>query len=137
MGVFFEREAENGRTATAGWYNSVAFEQKAKEANLYAKSFNGDAFSDEIKERVVEAIKRDWGTVDCVVYSVASPRRQHPKTGMLAKSVLKPIGRSYTNKSIDLNTNQLELVSLPPATDEEISQTISVMGGEDWEFWVH
>ncbi len=137
MGVFFEREAENGRTATAGWYNSVAFEQKAKEANLYAKSFNGDAFSDEMKQRVVEAVKRDWRTVDCVIYSVASPRRQHPKTGMLAKSVLKPIGRSYSNKSIDLNTSQLEMVSLPPATDEEIAQTISVMGGEDWEFWVH
>ena len=135
IGVFFEREAESNRTATAGWYHSVAFEQKAKQAKLYAHSFNGDAFSDEIKEKVIETIKRDWGTVDCMVYSVASPRRQHPKTGMIAKSVLKPIGRDYTNKSIDLNTYKLEQVSLPPATEEEITQTVSVMGGEDWEFW--
>ncbi len=136
MGVFFEKESENGRTATAGWYNSVAFEEKAGKEKLYARSFNGDAFSDEMKEKVTEAIKRDWGTVDLLIYSLASPRRQHPRTGVVSKSVLRPIGRDYTNKSLDLMNNKLQMVSLPPATNEEIVETVAVMGGEDWEFWV-
>lgn len=136
IGVFFEREAENGRTATAGYYNSVAFDQKAREAGLYAKSFNGDAFSDEMKQKVMETIKKDLGSVDLVIYSLASPRRQHPKTGQLAKSVLKPVGTTFTNKSLDLDSNSLENVTLMPATQEEIDQTISVMGGEDWEMWI-
>ena len=136
IGVFFEREAENKRTATAGWYNSVAFEQKAKENGLYAKSFNADAFGDEVKRQAAETIKKDWGGVDLLVYSLASPRRQHPKTGETAKSTLKPIGRDYTNQSLDLEANSLETVTLPAATAEEIKQTISVMGGEDWEMWV-
>ena len=136
IGVFFEREAEGKRTATAGWYNSVAFEQKAIQDNLYVKSFNGDAFSDEMKQKVIETIKKDLGGVDLFVYSLAAPRRVHPKTGKVAKSVLKPVGASYTNKSIDFEKDQLETVSLPEATQEEIDQTVSVMGGEDWEFWM-
>jgi len=137
IGVLFEKSAENGkRTATAGWYNSAAFEQKAKEAGLYARSFNGDAFSGEVKQEVIEAIKNDWGQVDLVVYSLASPRRLHPKTGVLSKSVLRPLEKEYTNKSINLMTDALEIVSLPPATENEIVQTISVMGGEDWEMWI-
>ena len=136
IGVFFEKEASGVRTATAGWYNSTAFEQKAHDAGLYAKSFNGDAFSDEMKQQVVETIKNDWGSVDCVIYSLASPRRQHPKTGEVARSVLKPIGKEYTNKSIDMSTDKLETVTLSPATDDDIAQTVSVMGGEDWEFWM-
>ena len=137
IGVFFEREAEGKKTATAGWYNSVAFEQKAKQAGLYAKSFNGDAFSAEIKEKVAHAIKDDLGSIDCLVYSLASPRRQHPQTGQVSKSVLKPIGAEYTNKSIDLSNYKLEMVTLPQATQEEIDQTVAVMGGEDWEMWIN
>lgn len=136
IGVFFERESDKRRTATAGWYNSVAFEKKAREAGLYAKNFNGDAFSDEMKQRVVEAIKADLGKVDLVIYSLASSRRQNPKTGQVAKSVLKPIGEGYTNKSINLSTDCLESVTLTAATQEEIDQTVSVMGGEDWELWI-
>ena len=105
IGVFFEKEAEGHRTASAGWYNSVAFEQKAQKAGLYAKSFNGDAFSDEMKQKVCEAVKKDLGKLDLIVYSLASPRRQHPRTGQIAKSVLRPVGAGYTNKSIDLSTN--------------------------------
>lgn len=136
IGVFFEKEPEDKRTASAGWYNSVAFEQKARQAGLYAKSFNGDAFSDEIKEKVVDAIKKDLGQVDLVIYSLASPRREHPRTGQLAKSALKPIKQVYTGKTLDVSTNTLEPVTLPQATQEEIEQTVSVMGGEDWEYWI-
>ncbi len=136
MGVFFEKESNGVRTATAGWYNSVALEQKAQEAGLYTKSFNGDAYSDEMKQQVVAAIKKDWGEVDLVIYSLAAPRRQHPKTGEIAKSVLRPVGKEYTNKSIDMSTDQMEMVTLPPATQDDIDQTVSVMGGEDWEYWI-
>jgi len=137
IGVFFEREAEGKKTATAGWYNSVAFEQKAKQAGLYAKSFNGDAFSNEMKEKVAACIKEDLGSIDLLVYSLASPRRTHPQTQQVFKAVLKPIGRSYTNKSIDLSNYKLEMVTLPQASQEEIDQTVAVMGGEDWELWIH
>lgn len=136
VGVFFEKEPEDKRTASAGWYNSVAFEQKARQAGLYARSFNGDAFSDDIKKRVVDAIKEDLGQVDLVIYSLASPRRQHPRTGQLAKSALKPINSIYTGKTLDVSTGTLEPVTLPQATSEEIEQTVSVMGGEDWEYWI-
>ena len=136
VGVFFEKEAEPRRTASAGWYNAAAFEQKAQQAGLYARSFNGDAFSDEIKQKVVAAIKKDLGQVDLIVYSLASPRRQHPRTGQIAKSVLKPIGNVYTGRSLDITTNTLEPVSLPAAIQDEIEQTVSVMGGEDWEYWI-
>lgn len=136
IGVFFEKSAEGKRTGTAGWYNSVAFEEKAKEYGLYFKSFNGDAYSDEIREQVIETIKKDWGGVDLIVYSLASPRRQHPKTGKVSKSVLKPIGASYTNQSMDMSTNELETVTLEGASEEEIEQTVAVMGGEDWEYWI-
>ncbi len=137
IGVFFEKEAEKKRTASSGWYNSVAFEEKAQEAGIYAKSFNGDAFSDAMKQKVCAAIKNDWGKVDLVVYSLAAPRRVHPKTGEIAKSALKPKDGEYTNQSIDLSKDKLETVTLPVATQDEIDQTISVMGGEDWEMWIN
>jgi enoyl-[acyl-carrier protein] reductase / trans-2-enoyl-CoA reductase (NAD+) len=136
IGVFFEKESDGRKTATAGWYNSVSFEQIAHKEGLYAKSFNGDAFSDEMKKEVIAAIKKDLGDVDLVVYSLASPRRQHPRTGVVSKSVLKPIGRTYTNKSLDLDKGELEVVTLPEATQDEVDQTVAVMGGEDWEFWI-
>ena len=136
IGVFFERGAEGDRTATAGWYNTAAFEREAAAAGLYARSFNGDAFSDELKKTVVEAVKQDLGQVDCVVYSLASPRRQHPRTGEVFKSVLKPIGQSYSNKNLNTSNGQVNEVSIEPANDEEIAHTIAVMGGEDWEMWM-
>lgn len=136
VGVFFEKEAEGKRTATAGYYNSVAVEEKTLAEGLYTKSVNGDAFSDEVKQQVVDILKRDVGPVDLIIYSVAAPRRVHPRTGKISKSVLKPVGQGYTNKSIDMQNATLEEVSLPPATEEEIEQTVAVMGGEDWRYWI-
>src|SRR3989338_7245512 len=136
IGVFFERPAEPKRTATAGWYNSIAFEKAAKKAGLYAKSINGDAFSDDIHRQTAELIKKDLKQVDCIIYSLASPRRTHPKTGEVFKSVLRPKGVPYTNKSIDFEKNEVTEVTLPSATEEEIDQTIAVMGGEDWQMWI-
>ena len=136
IGVFFEKSADTKRTATAGWYNSAAFETAARKAGLYAKSFNGDAFSDEMRQKVCEAIKKDLVQVDCVIYSLASPRRTDPKTGEVYKSVLKPKGKPYTNKSIDFEKNEVTSVTLDSAQEEEIRQTIKVMGGEDWQLWI-
>lgn len=136
IGVFFERAAEGNRTATAGWYNSRAFELEAQKAGLYAKSFNGDAFSDEMKAQVLAAVKEDLGQIDCLVYSLASPRRKHPKSGRDFSSVLKPIGQSYTNKNLNTNTAEVNEVTLEPAEAEEVENTVAVMGGEDWQMWV-
>ena len=136
IGVFFEREAEQGRTATAGWYNTAAFESQAKSAGLYARSFNGDAFSDGIKSIVTEAIRRDLGQIDLVIYSLASPRRTHPRTGKTYSSVLKPIGASYTNKNLNTTTGIISPITIEPASEEEIAHTVAVMGGEDWEMWI-
>ena len=136
LGVFFERPSSNGKPASAGWYNTVAFENEATAAGLYAKSINGDAFSNEIKEEVIKTIKEDWGTVDCVVYSLASPRRTDPTTGNTYKSCLKPIGSSFTNTSLDTNKGLVESVSIEPANEEDIENTVKVMGGEDWELWM-
>ncbi len=137
IGVFFEKPAEADRCGTTGWYNSAAFENEAKAAGLYARSFNGDAFSDAMKTEVIEAIKQDLGQVDCVIYSLASPRRTHPKTGEVFKSVLKPIGNaSYTNKNLNTGNGVVNEVTIEPANDDEIAQTVAVMGGEDWEMWI-
>ena len=136
IGVFFEKPGEATKCATAGWYNSAAFEKEAAAAGLYARSFNGDAFSDEMKAQVTAAIKEDLGQVDCVVYSLASPRRTHPRTGEVFKSVLKPIGQPYTNKNLNTATGIVDEVTLPPAEGDDIAQTVAVMGGEDWEMWI-
>jgi enoyl-[acyl-carrier protein] reductase/trans-2-enoyl-CoA reductase (NAD+) len=137
IGVFFEKEAEGKRTASAGWYNSAAFEQAATSAGLYAKSINGDAFSDEIKAKTIQIIQQDWGgEVDLVIYSLASPKRRHPKTGEVFSSVLKPIANRYTSKTVDVMSGQVSEISLEPATDEEIAHTTAVMGGEDWALWL-
>ena len=137
IGVFFEKPAEADRCGTTGWYNSAAFENEAQAAGLYARSFNGDAFSEAMKTEVIEAIKKDLGQVDCIIYSLASPRRTQPKTGEVFKSVLKPIGSaSYTNKNLNTGTGVVNEVTIEPANDDEIAQTIAVMGGEDWEMWI-
>lgn len=137
IGVFFEKPAEADRCGTAGWYNSAAFEKEAQAAGLYAKSFNGDAFSDAMKATVIDAIKADLGQVDCVIYSLASPRRTHPKTGEVFKSVLKPIGSTaFTNKNLNTSNGVVNEVTIEPASEDEIAQTVAVMGGEDWEMWI-
>jgi enoyl-[acyl-carrier protein] reductase/trans-2-enoyl-CoA reductase (NAD+) len=137
IGVFFERPAQEGRPATAGWYNTAAFEKAAHAAGHYAKSINGDAFSSEIKQQTIDLIKKDFGKVDLVVYSLASPRRTHPVTGESFTSVIKPIGKPYTNKTVDFHSGAVTEVTIAPATEEEIRQTIAVMGGEDWEMWMN
>lgn len=136
IGVYFEKPPAPGKTASAGWYNTAAFEKKANEAGLYAKSINGDAFSDETKQKTIELIKADLGQIDLVIYSLASPRRTHPKTGVVYSSVLKPIGQTFTNKTVDFHTGLVTDVSIQPANEEEIENTIAVMGGEDWAFWI-
>ncbi len=135
LNVMFERPAAGARTATAGWYNTAAFEAEATKAGLYAKSVNGDAFSAEVKARVVDIVKRDLGTVDMVVYSLAAPRRTMPD-GTAVSSVLKTVGESFTNKTIDLRTNEVGEITVPPATKEETDATVKVMGGEDWAAWI-
>lgn len=136
IGVFFERPGTEDKTATAGWYNTVAFEREAAAAGLYARSFNGDAFSDEVKAEVIAAIKEDLGQVDLVIYSLASPRRTDSKTGEVYKSCLKPIGEVYTNKTLNTGNGAVEEVTIPPAEGDDIDQTVKVMGGEDWELWI-
>ncbi len=136
IGIFFERPAENKRTATAGWYNMAAFEEEAIKAGLYSKSINGDAFSDSIKDQTIELIKNDWGKVDLIIYSLASPRRTHPQTGEVFNSVIKPIGKPYTNKTVNFHDGEVSDVTIEPASEEEIRQTVAVMGGEDWEMWM-
>lgn len=136
LGIFFEKPGEESRTASAGWYNSVAFERAARDAGLYAKSINGDAFSDAIKQQTIEAIKADLGQVDAVIYSLASPRRTHPKTGETAKSTLKPIDAPFTAKTVDTDKGAVNEITIEPASEQEIADTVSVMGGEDWEMWI-
>lgn len=136
LGIFFEKPPSEKRTATAGYYNAAAFEAEAKKAGLYAKSINGDAFSKGCKQRVVDLIKEDMGKVDLVVYSLASPRRQDPETGELYSSTLKPIGKQYTDKNLNTDTLTIDELTLEPASEEEIHNTVKVMGGEDWELWL-
>lgn len=135
VGVIFDKPGKEKRTGTAGWYNTVAFEEFAAKDGHYAKTINGDAFSDEIKKETIELIKKDLGKVDMVIYSVAAPRRKAPD-GVTYRSVLKTTNGEYTNKTIDLSTNEISEVTLEPATQEEIDATVKVMGGEDWRLWI-
>ncbi len=136
IGVFFEKPPAEGKTATPGWYNSVAFHKFAHEAGLYAKSINGDAFSTEVKQKTIDLIKADLGQIDLVIYSLASPVRTHPVTGVLHRSSLKPIGGTFSNKTVDFHTGVVSTVSIEPANDDDISNTVAVMGGEDWMMWM-
>ena len=136
VGVFFEKPPTEGKTASPGWYNSAAFENEAHKAGLYAKSINGDAFSNEIKKQTLDLIKSDLGQVDLVIYSLASPVRMHPLTGVLHRSVLKPIGSVFTNKTVDFHSGKVSEISIQPCTDEDIENTVAVMGGEDWAMWI-
>ncbi len=136
IGVFFEKPGEPDRCGSAGWYNSAAFEKEAAKAGLYARSFNGDAFSDAIKAEVIAALKADLGQVDTVIYSLASPRRTHPKTGEVFKSVLKPVGEPFTSKNLNTGTGAVHDITIEPAAGDDIDQTIAVMGGDDWQLWI-
>ncbi len=136
LGLFFEKPATERKTGSAGFYNAAAFEDKAKAEGLYAKSINGDAFSSEIKAQAIETIKADMGKVDLVVYSLASPRRTDPNTGVTYNSTLKPIGKGFTEKSLNTDTLKITEMTVEPANEEEIESTVKVMGGEDWEMWI-
>ncbi len=136
LGVSFEKLPSENKTATAGWYNNVAFEEAAAKAGLYAKTLDGDAFSDEMRASVIDTIKTDMGKIDMVVYSLASPVRQHPKTGELHRSAIKPLGEALNIKSVHVDRGEVVHVDLDPATEEETANTVAVMGGEDWEFWM-
>jgi len=136
IGVFFEKEADDRRTASAGWYNTAAFEAIAHREGHYAKSINGDAFSHDIKRQAAELIRQDLGQVDLIIYSLASPRRIHPETGQVFSSVLKPIGHTFKGKTVDPFRGEVKEIVIEPATEEEVANTIGVMGGEDWEMWI-
>ena len=135
IGIIFDKQGKEKRTASAGWYNTAAFEEFAAKDGLYAKSLNGDAYSQEMKDKTIELIKKDWGKADMVIYSIAAPRRKAPD-GVTYRSVLKTTDKEYTNKTIDLMTGKISSVTIPSATEEEINDTIKVMGGEDWELWI-
>ena len=137
IGVFFEKPPMEGKTASAGWYNSAAFEKEATKVGLYAESINGDAFSDEIKDQTLALIKEDLGQVDLIIYSLASPVRTHPKTGVTHRSVLKPIGEKFTNNTVDFHTGKVSEVSIEPCSGDDIENTVIVMGGEDWKMWMN
>ncbi len=136
LGVFFEKPGSERKPGTAGWYNSAAFHKYAEEDGLYAKSINGDAFSDDIKKTAIETIKSDMGQVDLVIYSLAAPRRQHPVTGEVFNSTLKPVGKDITMLGINTDKEVIQEFSLEKATTKEIEDTIAVMGGEDWQMWL-
>jgi enoyl-[acyl-carrier protein] reductase/trans-2-enoyl-CoA reductase (NAD+) len=136
LAVYYEKPPQPGRTASPGWYNSAAFAKAAAAEGLYAASINGDAFSDDVKQQTIDIIREDLGQVDLVVYSIASPVRKHPVTGIAHRSVLKPIGAPFTNKSLDFHTGTVSEVTIEPAVEGDIVNTVAVMGGEDWEMWI-
>jgi len=136
VGVFFEKPAQEGKPGSPGWYNTIAFQDQAKKAGIYAKSINGDAFSAEVKAKTIELIKAELGQVDLVIYSLASPVRTNPVTGVMHRSVLKPIGASFSNKTVDFHTGNVSTVSIEPANEDDITNTVAVMGGEDWGMWI-
>ena len=136
LGIFFEKPGKEKKTGTAGWYNSAAFHRYAEAEGLYAKSINGDAFSDAVKQQAIDVIKADMGQVDLVIYSLAAPRRQHPVTGVVHDSTLKPIGKDAVQMGVNTDKEEIQEFSLPAATQEEIDNTVAVMGGEDWQMWI-
>ena len=136
LGVFFEKPGTERKPGTAGWYNSAAFHKHADASGIYAKSINGDAFSDEVKQRAIDTIKADLGQIDLVIYSLAAPRRQHPKTGEVFNSTLKPVGKNISMRGINTDKETIQEFSLEAATEQEIEDTVAVMGGEDWQMWL-
>lgn len=137
LGLFFEKPATERRTGSAGYYNSAAFEKQAQADGLYSKSINGDAFSMEAKQKVIDIVKSDMGKIDLVVYSLASPRRTDPISGETFSSTLKPIGEAYTAKNLNTDTQIVGELTAEPANQTEIDHTVKVMGGEDWSLWMN
>lgn len=137
LGIFFEKEGTERKTGSAGWYNTAAFQAAADEAGVYSKNINGDAFSNEIKQQTIETIKADMGKIDLVIYSLASPRRTDPMTGTTYSSTLKPIGNSVTTKNLNTSKRIIDEVTVEAANEDEIANTVKVMGGEDWEMWIN
>jgi len=136
LGIFFERPPDDEKTASAGYYNIVALDERAKRDGLLAADINGDAFSDECKREAIEIVRRDFAPLDLVIYSLASPRRMHPRSGLVHNSVLKPVGQPYSSRTIELDSEKVVNVTLPPANEKEIADTVAVMGGEDWRMWI-
>ncbi|MDP4488106.1 trans-2-enoyl-CoA reductase family protein [Pseudoalteromonas piscicida] len=136
LGIFFEKEGSEKKTASAGWYNTAAFQQAAEEAGLWSKNINGDAFSDELKQKTIDTIKAELGKVDLVVYSLASPRRKDPKSDEVYSSTLKPIGSAITTKNLNTSKRVIDEMTVEAANEDEIANTVKVMGGEDWELWI-
>jgi enoyl-[acyl-carrier protein] reductase/trans-2-enoyl-CoA reductase (NAD+) len=135
-GVFLERPGSETRTATVGWYNNLALEEEARKAGLTAFSVNGDSFSPDVKNETIERIGDELGPVDCVIYSIAAPRRIDAETGQIYSSVVKPIGQRFSGKTVDIKTGSLTDVVAEPATEDEIAETVKVMGGEAWMDWI-
>jgi len=136
LGIFFEKPGTDRKPGTAGWYNSAAFHKFAEQEGLYAKSINGDAFSDEVKAKAIATIKEDLGQIDLVIYSLAAPRRQHPKTGHVFNSTLKPVGKNVSMQGINTDKEEIQEFSLEAANQQEIDDTVAVMGGDDWQMWI-
>ncbi|MBH0047668.1 enoyl-ACP reductase FabV [Pseudoalteromonas sp. NZS11_1] len=136
LGIFFEKEGTDRKTGSAGWYNTAAFQEAADEAGLWSKNINGDAFSNEIKQKAIDTIKADLGKVDCIIYSLASPRRTDPNTGEVFSSTLKPIGNAVTTKNLNTSKREIDEITVEAANQDDIDNTIKVMGGEDWEMWI-
>lgn len=136
FGIYFERPSSNGKPASAGWYNTAAFEAEARKAGLYAASANGDAFSAELKAQVIERLKKEMPQIDLVVYSLAAPRRTDPETGEVYKSVLKTVGAPFVSKNLDTDKKLVNEATIEPATEDEVKATVKVMGGEDWKLWI-
>ena len=136
LGIFFEKPPTERKTASAGWYNTAAFQKAADEAGLWSRNINGDAFSTEIKDKAIEMIKAELGQIDLIVYSLASPRRTDPVTGEVYSSTLKPIGQDVTTKNLNTSKRTIDEISVEAANEDEIANTIKVMGGEDWELWI-
>ncbi len=137
LGVSLEREPNEKRVGSPGWYNNIAFDAAAKKAGLKAITLQGDAFSEATKLQVAQAARdHQFKPFDLVIYSLASPVRTDPKTGVTHRTAIKPIGRPNTALTLNLANGQLKHVSLAPATEDEISDTIKVMGGEDWKLWI-
>ncbi|PKG64925.1 MULTISPECIES: enoyl-ACP reductase FabV [Pseudoalteromonas] len=136
LGIFFEKEGTDRKTGSAGWYNTAAFQEAVDEAGLWSKNINGDAFSNEIKQKAIDTIKADLGKVDCIIYSLASPRRTDPNTGEVFSSTLKPIGHAVTTKNLNTSKREIDEITVEAANQDDIDNTIKVMGGEDWEMWI-
>jgi enoyl-[acyl-carrier protein] reductase/trans-2-enoyl-CoA reductase (NAD+) len=136
LGVCLEREPDGNKTASAGFYNTAAFHDFARRDDLFAETINADAFSDDAKRRVAEIARKEIGQVDLIIYSVAAPKRTDPKSGKAHSSILKPVGSAYTNKTVDLDSEKVTEITIPPASEAEIADTVTVMGGEDWKMWL-